>query len=93
MENKYKLFKNFMHNELGISKEDIHQWLKDAIKEEAKNLVEQAYGKCNIESVIKSIILDYDFFEGKTLRSSIRDRICRDLAEMIMKKVSINNDK
>lgn len=37
--NKYKLFRNYMTNELGITKEDIQQWTMDAIqKEVAKQL-------------------------------------------------------
>jgi hypothetical protein len=31
---KYTLFKNFMHNELGISREDIREWVKESVKEE-----------------------------------------------------------
>ncbi len=26
---KYKMFKQFMHNELGITKEDIREWVKE----------------------------------------------------------------
>jgi hypothetical protein len=32
-DNKYKLFRNFMVNELGISREDIKEWTMQAVKE------------------------------------------------------------
>ena len=32
-DNKYKIFRNFMVNELGISREDIKEWTMQAVKE------------------------------------------------------------
>ena len=31
--NKYRMFRNYMANELGVSKEQIEEWTKEAIKE------------------------------------------------------------
>lgn len=28
---KWSLFKNYLHNELGITKEDIREWLEEAV--------------------------------------------------------------
>lgn len=53
---KYRMFKQFMHNELQISKEDIHQWVKESVEEEVKKLVAQSYGTFNIESCIEKHI-------------------------------------
>ena len=36
------MFKNYMHNELGITKEDIREWIDDAVRDESRLLVEQA---------------------------------------------------
>ena len=35
-DDKWLMFKNYMHNELGITKEDIRQWIDDSVKNEAK---------------------------------------------------------
>jgi len=43
-------------NELGISREDIQIWIKEAIEEEAKRYVAQTYEKTNIEETIRKII-------------------------------------
>lgn len=32
-DNKYKMFRNFMVNELGITKDDIMEWTKQAVSE------------------------------------------------------------
>ena len=47
--NKYKMFKNFMMNELQITKEDIKEWIYESIKEGSKKVVKQAYGKFNFK--------------------------------------------
>ena len=42
---KWVMFRNYMHNELGITKEDIAEWIQDAIRDEVKNVVSNAYGR------------------------------------------------
>lgn len=32
---KWTMFKNYMHNELGITKDDIRAWLKEAVQSQA----------------------------------------------------------
>jgi hypothetical protein len=83
---KYVLFKNFMINELGISKDDIKQWIKDSCQEIATNMVNQSYEKFNLNSVVKDLILsDSHLFESKTLRNNI----VQEIAKLIAKEVNI----
>ena len=35
-DNKYKMFRNYMANELGITKEEIKEWTMEAVKETAE---------------------------------------------------------
>lgn len=37
-DNRYKMFRNFMFNELGITREDIESWTKEAIKEKLDSI-------------------------------------------------------
>ncbi len=37
-DDKWVMFRNYMHNELGITKEDIRMWINEAVKEEAKKM-------------------------------------------------------
>lgn len=41
---KWSLFKNYLHNELGITKDDIREWLEEAVQEEARNEVYRLNG-------------------------------------------------
>lgn len=47
--NKYKMFRNFMCNELGISKDDIKQWTMDSAAETVRGLI----GQMNIEEIVR----------------------------------------
>ena len=87
MNDKYKMFKNFMHNELGISKEDIREWVRESIKEEVKNVVEQAHGKCNIEGEIRKAIKDNDFWSSDgRLKPEVYKSVCAEVGERICKE-------
>ena len=33
---KWVMFRNYMHNELGITKDDIREWIKESIHDEVK---------------------------------------------------------
>lgn len=76
---KWVMFRNYMHNELGITKEDIADWIKDAIKVEVKNVVANAYGSCNIEDFVRKEIYSDSF----TFRNTVKDTVAKVLSERI----------
>lgn len=47
MPDKYALFRNYMVNELGVTREDIETWTKESIRIQVEKLV----GQLNIEDV------------------------------------------
>jgi len=56
-DDRYTMFKNFMHNELAITKDDIKKWTKDAVKQVAENYVEnQMNEKTLIDKIIREAI-------------------------------------
>lgn len=86
---KWVMFRNYMHNELGITKEDIQEWIQDAIKIEVKNVVANAYGKCNIEGLIRKEIYGDNFIGEKTLRNTVKDAVAKVLCERIELNVNV----
>jgi serine protease inhibitor len=54
------MFKNYMHNELSITKEDIRNWIQEAIQKEIKVLVNNSYNDFNLNTLIKNEIYSYD---------------------------------
>lgn len=91
---KYSMFRNFMINELEITKEDIRQWIKDSIEEEAKKIVENSFGKCNPEEIIKKCIFESDWYLGHT-QKDFNNKIISKTAEILAKNInlSINKDE
>ena len=53
---KYKMFKQFMHNELGITKEDIREWVKESVREEAAKMVAKTYEDFDVKREIREVI-------------------------------------
>jgi len=84
-DDKWLMFKNYMHNELGISKEDIRQWIEDAVKQQAETLVKNEFKNFDVHRVVERVISDDKYFGSKTLK---RD-IAQELSKQIMDKIKI----
>ena len=52
MNSKYRMFKNYMYNDLGITRDDIREWTKEAVKEVALNYVENHICDWNVEVLL-----------------------------------------
>ncbi len=83
MENKWLMFKNYMHNELGITKEDIRQWVEDAVKEQADRMVKNEFNSFDVKDIVKKIIFDDSYFSSKSLKREITNEIANQLMEHI----------
>jgi hypothetical protein len=82
-DDKWVMFRNYMTNELGITKEDIRTWIKDIIHDEVKNVVQQAYGRVNIESEIKNEIYSSGFYHRPDFKNEIKAMVAKELANRI----------
>lgn len=79
---KWVMFRNYMHNELGITKEDVREWIMDAVHQEVKQIVNNAYGHCDLEAFIKKEIYDNNGW-GRNFKEVIRQEVAKQLAERI----------
>lgn len=82
--NKYKMFKNFMFNELGISKEDIRDWIKEAVHEEAQKLINNAFEFENPRTTLRRLIINDSFFSGESLKRDILQETAKILADRLI---------
>jgi hypothetical protein len=46
------MFKNYMYNDLNITKEDIEEWTKEAVKEVAQNHIENHIDEWKIRNLV-----------------------------------------
>ncbi len=81
---KWKMFKNFMHNELEIGKEEIREWIKEAVHEEARKLVGQTFAKFSIDQIIDRYIIDKHFFGDDRIKDEIQKRIVDQLVKQLI---------
>lgn len=81
---KWQMFKNFMHNDLGISKEDIREWIDEAIKEQARLIVEQTFKKTDIQEVIERAIYSNNWYgRREAFVEDVRNRAAKILADRL----------
>jgi hypothetical protein len=79
---KWAMFRNYMANELGITKEDVREWIMDAVHQEVEQVVNNAYGKCDLEKLIKNEIYDWSGW-GRQFKDTIRQEVGKQLAEKL----------
>ena len=91
---KYRLFRNYMTNDLGVTRQDIEAWTKQAVSTEVSKLVEQI----NVEGLAQDAIDKWgrNAIEGITgsygRNSSLRKAIVEKLAEDLDITVSVSQN-
>ena len=90
---KYKAFTNYMHNELGISKEDIRTWTKEAVYEVAETYVQNQLNDRSVDQRIMSIIKDNKFSiwdrDDRTFDQAIRKGVIDELVKQVEIDVNV----
>lgn len=85
---KYTMFRNYMANELGINKADIIEWIKEIIQKEVQNVVNDAYGRCNLQEEIRKAIFHDKMWTGTQLNDKITQDIAREFLDSVDIKIS-----
>ena len=84
---KWAMFRNYMYNELGITKEDIRGWIKEAAEEEAKKLVNNTYDDFNVRDTIQTAADRTTSRYFKEIKSDVVDK----LVSKILLNIQANN--
>lgn len=84
-DDKWVMFRNYMHNELRITKDDIREWIDDSVKQIAKDMVADAFIRKNPEQMIKDAIYSSDYFYG----TSFNNKVVEEAAKILAKKIDI----
>lgn len=82
---KWFMFKNYMHNELQITREDIQEWIKSAIEEEARRVISQEFGEFNIQNKISLICKEVNWYGD----SGFNDKVIKEVAKALSEKIKI----
>ncbi|MFW5847423.1 MAG: hypothetical protein ACOCVF_00690 [bacterium] len=76
---KWKMFKNYIHNELGISKDDIREWVQEAVKEQAKIALNGKINNFDLDQAIKNMVYNEPFFSSKSLKNQVLYKLTNEL--------------
>jgi hypothetical protein len=83
---KYRMFKNYMYNDLGITKEDIKQWTKEAVKEVALEYLLHHMSNCEIKNKANEGI---DMYIKRTVPNIINDMVRENVNKIIFERFNI----
>lgn len=87
---KYRMFKQFMHNELGITKEDIREWVKEAVREEAAKLIAKTYDDYDVKREIRDMLRSpYDSIR-KDITNVAATEICKHVKLVVDKPINMD---
>lgn len=86
---KYRLFRNYMANELGITREDIATWTKEAVQEEVAKIVGQINVQGRAERIIRAAIIKND---PSSFRLQLHDEVIRAIAAALAKDLVLSVD-
>ncbi len=78
---KWLMFRNYMINELGITKEDIREWIQDAVRIEAKKMAEETFARENPEQMIRRIVYDSGYFNTNSFNRTVIETAAKALME------------
>lgn len=85
---KWKMFKNYLHNELKLSKSDIEMWVKEAVYEVAEKFVENNLSADDFHQHVKKCIGELVAeIGGQSPKSVVRVWGERNLKELISQEV------
>lgn len=51
-DDKWVMFKNYMHNELGITKEDIREWIDNSVEEQVRLVLDNTFKNIDLRDII-----------------------------------------
>lgn len=83
---KWVMFRNLIFNEMGITKEDIREWIDEAVKEQAKLIVAETFARENPEAMIKREVYNEKYF-SKGFSRDVTDKAAKLLVDRIELKV------
>ena len=84
-DNKYKLFRNYMVNELGIGREEIMEWTKEAVKEAVDKMLRAKDWDKEISRVIENQFSNR-YATDQAIRSAVADILSNQYTVRIEKR-------
>lgn len=75
---KWIMFRNFMYNDLGITKADIREWIDDAIKDQVKLILDDTFKRTDIEYLVKEEI-KRALYNSSDIKNAIINKVVKSM--------------
>ena len=88
-DDKYGLFRQFMFNELQITKEDIRTWIKEAVEQQVEKMLHKTFGDFEPNERAAKLIADYitnNWWSNDKLKQAVASQIVSKLKVTIESK-------
>ena len=79
---KWLMFKNYLHNELGITKDDIRAWLKEPVQSQAELMLQKKFDDFDMDKFVRNHILTQ-------MRYWTTDEVRRQVASLLADRLVI----
>lgn len=97
----YLAIKNFIHNDLGVSKELIVGIIKEEMHESIKEVIRNTYGRNDLESIIRNILIqelgirgrDVSYAMSRIVENKIKDLVEKEFTVSLVRKVINSGDE
>ncbi len=89
-ENKWLMFKNYLHNELGITKDDIRSWVKDAVIDASETHIAQYFASNPIERTLEKKV---EKFMCGPYGRDFKTKLVKQVGSELAKRVSVTLSK
>lgn len=75
---KWIMFRNFMYNDLGITKAEIREWIDDAIKDQVKLILDDTFKKTDIDYLVKEEIKRV-LYNSSDIKNAIINKVVKSM--------------
>lgn len=92
---EYNAVKNYIHNELGITKDDIFKIIKETVQDEIQKAYNSNYIQQQIERTVNAEIYGCfkpDYWSRDALRQRVSKVLTDNLTDIVANQLSINVD-
>jgi hypothetical protein len=90
---KYTLLRNYIHNELGITKADIKMWVEDSARQTTERLIKDYLSQNNQQEIIRNTVKGVigAAYSGKwhNFEESVKSEVTKAIAAEIKNRFSI----
>ncbi len=67
---------------LGITKEDIRQWIEETVQKQAETLVNNEFKNFDVHKIVERVINDDKYFGSKNLKRDIAQELSKQIMEV-----------